>query len=262
MAHSAAASAPLNSLSWFDAAPGDVHATVQNVLDEIAQPYWICPARSRRTSSICICSRSSRPPAGLCSGSKPCCAGTHCRTRAHSAGELHRGGRADGPDGLPWRVRPAPRSAGGEALAAALRRGQSLAPTSPPRRHRRSRAAKRGRSECAARAPHVGGYRRRAGRHSEAMVRRIQELHALGVRIALDDFGSRYSNLGYLQPARSYRRPWHSAARSACRSPRKASRPISSACCCALPDATTTCSASPCRQGRINYSSARGRPSG
>jgi EAL domain-containing protein (putative c-di-GMP-specific phosphodiesterase class I) len=31
------------------------------------------------------------------------------------------------------------------------------------------------------------------------MVRRIQELHALGVRIALDDFGSRYSNLGYLQ---------------------------------------------------------------
>jgi EAL domain-containing protein (putative c-di-GMP-specific phosphodiesterase class I) len=35
--------------------------------------------------------------------------------------------------------------------------------------------------------------------NSEVMVRRIQELHALGVRIALDDFGSGYSNLGYLQ---------------------------------------------------------------
>jgi diguanylate cyclase (GGDEF)-like protein len=33
----------------------------------------------------------------------------------------------------------------------------------------------------------------------EEMVRRIEELHALGVRIALDDFGSGYSNLGYLQ---------------------------------------------------------------
>jgi EAL domain-containing protein (putative c-di-GMP-specific phosphodiesterase class I) len=31
------------------------------------------------------------------------------------------------------------------------------------------------------------------------MLRRIEELHALGVRIALDDFGSGYSNLGYLQ---------------------------------------------------------------
>ena len=36
------------------------------------------------------------------------------------------------------------------------------------------------------------------------MVKRIEDLHALGVRIALDDFGSGYSNLGYLQrfPAR------------------------------------------------------------
>ena len=33
----------------------------------------------------------------------------------------------------------------------------------------------------------------------EEMVKRIQDLHALGVRIALDDFGSGYSNLGYLQ---------------------------------------------------------------
>ena len=33
----------------------------------------------------------------------------------------------------------------------------------------------------------------------EEMVRRIEDLHALGVRIALDDFGSGYSNLGYLQ---------------------------------------------------------------
>ncbi len=33
----------------------------------------------------------------------------------------------------------------------------------------------------------------------EEMRRRIQDLHALGVRIALDDFGSGYSNLGYLQ---------------------------------------------------------------
>jgi diguanylate cyclase (GGDEF)-like protein len=33
----------------------------------------------------------------------------------------------------------------------------------------------------------------------DEMVRRIHELHALGVRIALDDFGSGYSNLGYLQ---------------------------------------------------------------
>ncbi len=33
----------------------------------------------------------------------------------------------------------------------------------------------------------------------EEMVKRIEELHALGVRIALDDFGSGYSNLGYLQ---------------------------------------------------------------
>jgi diguanylate cyclase (GGDEF)-like protein len=31
------------------------------------------------------------------------------------------------------------------------------------------------------------------------MVRRIKDLHALGVRVALDDFGSGYSNLGYLQ---------------------------------------------------------------
>jgi EAL domain-containing protein (putative c-di-GMP-specific phosphodiesterase class I) len=33
----------------------------------------------------------------------------------------------------------------------------------------------------------------------EEMVRRIEDLHALGVRIALYDFGSGYSNLGYLQ---------------------------------------------------------------
>ena len=33
----------------------------------------------------------------------------------------------------------------------------------------------------------------------EEMVKRIEDLHRLGVRIALDDFGSGYSNLGYLQ---------------------------------------------------------------
>ncbi len=33
----------------------------------------------------------------------------------------------------------------------------------------------------------------------EEMIERIEDLHALGVRIALDDFGSGYSNLGYLQ---------------------------------------------------------------
>ena len=33
----------------------------------------------------------------------------------------------------------------------------------------------------------------------EEMVKRIEDLHALGVSIALDDFGSGYSNLGYLQ---------------------------------------------------------------
>jgi diguanylate cyclase (GGDEF)-like protein len=33
----------------------------------------------------------------------------------------------------------------------------------------------------------------------DEMVRRINYLHALGVRVALDDFGSGYSNLGYLQ---------------------------------------------------------------
>jgi diguanylate cyclase (GGDEF)-like protein len=33
----------------------------------------------------------------------------------------------------------------------------------------------------------------------DEMVRRIEDLHAVGVRIALDDFGSGYSNLGYLQ---------------------------------------------------------------
>jgi diguanylate cyclase (GGDEF)-like protein len=33
----------------------------------------------------------------------------------------------------------------------------------------------------------------------DEMVKRIDDLHALGVRIALDDFGSGYSNLGYLQ---------------------------------------------------------------
>jgi EAL domain-containing protein (putative c-di-GMP-specific phosphodiesterase class I) len=33
----------------------------------------------------------------------------------------------------------------------------------------------------------------------DEMVKRISDLHGLGVRIALDDFGSGYSNLGYLQ---------------------------------------------------------------
>ena len=33
----------------------------------------------------------------------------------------------------------------------------------------------------------------------DEIVRRINDLHALGVRVALDDFGSGYSNLGYLQ---------------------------------------------------------------
>jgi EAL domain-containing protein (putative c-di-GMP-specific phosphodiesterase class I) len=33
----------------------------------------------------------------------------------------------------------------------------------------------------------------------DEMVKRIEDLHALGVRVALDDFGSGYSNLGYLQ---------------------------------------------------------------
>jgi len=33
----------------------------------------------------------------------------------------------------------------------------------------------------------------------DEMLRRIKDLHKLGVRIALDDFGSGYSNLGYLQ---------------------------------------------------------------
>ncbi len=33
----------------------------------------------------------------------------------------------------------------------------------------------------------------------DEMFKRIEDLHALGVRIALDDFGSGYSNLGYLQ---------------------------------------------------------------
>ena len=33
----------------------------------------------------------------------------------------------------------------------------------------------------------------------EEMLKRIEDLHNLGVRIALDDFGSGYSNLGYLQ---------------------------------------------------------------
>jgi diguanylate cyclase (GGDEF)-like protein len=33
----------------------------------------------------------------------------------------------------------------------------------------------------------------------DEMVQRIKDLHSLGVRVALDDFGSGYSNLGYLQ---------------------------------------------------------------
>ena len=33
----------------------------------------------------------------------------------------------------------------------------------------------------------------------DEMVTRIKDLHGLGVRVALDDFGSGYSNLGYLQ---------------------------------------------------------------
>jgi diguanylate cyclase (GGDEF)-like protein len=33
----------------------------------------------------------------------------------------------------------------------------------------------------------------------DEMVKRIKDLHGLGVRVALDDFGSGYSNLGYLQ---------------------------------------------------------------
>jgi diguanylate cyclase (GGDEF)-like protein len=35
--------------------------------------------------------------------------------------------------------------------------------------------------------------------NSDEMVTRIKDLHGLGVRVALDDFGSGYSNLGYLQ---------------------------------------------------------------
>ena len=33
----------------------------------------------------------------------------------------------------------------------------------------------------------------------DEMVKRIEDLHALGVRVALDDFGSGYSSLSYLQ---------------------------------------------------------------
>ena len=33
----------------------------------------------------------------------------------------------------------------------------------------------------------------------DEMAKRIEDLQALGVRVALDDFGSGYSNLGYLQ---------------------------------------------------------------
>jgi diguanylate cyclase (GGDEF)-like protein len=33
----------------------------------------------------------------------------------------------------------------------------------------------------------------------DEMLERIEDLHALGIRVALDDFGSGYSNLGYLQ---------------------------------------------------------------
>lgn len=33
----------------------------------------------------------------------------------------------------------------------------------------------------------------------DEMVKRIKDLHELGVRVALDDFGSGYSNLSYLQ---------------------------------------------------------------
>lgn len=33
----------------------------------------------------------------------------------------------------------------------------------------------------------------------DEMVKRISDLHGLGVRVAFDDFGSGYSNLGYLQ---------------------------------------------------------------
>jgi diguanylate cyclase (GGDEF)-like protein len=35
--------------------------------------------------------------------------------------------------------------------------------------------------------------------NADEMIRRIEDLHRLGVRVALDDFGSGYSNLGYLQ---------------------------------------------------------------
>ncbi len=35
--------------------------------------------------------------------------------------------------------------------------------------------------------------------NSDEMVTRIKDLHGLGVRVALDDFGSGYSNLAYLQ---------------------------------------------------------------
>ena len=95
----------------------------------------------------------------------------------------------------------------------------------------------------------------------DEMVKRIEDLHALGVRIALDDFGSGYSNLGYLQRfpfdklkidksfvaalgatpsnggviiqaivalGRALGLRWWS----------RASRPRSSACCCGWPAAT------------------------
>src|ERR1019366_6368056 len=87
-----------------------------------------------------------------------------CHARADRAGDFHTRGRADGPDGRARRLRAALAESGVPPARLMLEITEGVLIDNP-----------------------------------DEMVKRIEDLHALGVRIALDDFGSGYSNLGYLQ---------------------------------------------------------------
>ena len=161
-----------------------------------------CAARWPRAASTSTTSRSSPPTASASSASRRCCAGT-IRTRGDiPPARVRAGRRADRADAQARRVRAAPRARGCAALA-----GSSTSP-SICRRCRCATAlwsiwSRRCWRETGIDA--VAGGARRSPKgvlidNPDEAQARLEALRALGVRIALDDFGSGYSSLSYLQP--------------------------------------------------------------